>query len=114
VVTEWVDKQIQIAYAEEFERPDINQMMNVALSLVSRYGITFDNSCRIFVDGANPSFIHSLNYQLGENADYEQEIDYYKKSFREIYNFFGEKHVCLFQFILLRNANECWHMLRKY
>jgi hypothetical protein len=29
VVTEWADNQIQIVYAEEFERPDFNQMMNL-------------------------------------------------------------------------------------
>jgi hypothetical protein len=86
VVTEWVDNQIQIAYADEFERPDFNQMINITLSLVSKYGITFDNSCRILVDGANPSFIRSLKSQLGENADYEQEIDHHKKSFHDIYN----------------------------
>jgi hypothetical protein len=61
-------------------------MMNITLSFVTKYGITFDNNCRIFVDGANPSFIHSFKYQLGENADYEQEMDYYKKSFHDIYN----------------------------
>jgi hypothetical protein len=27
-----------------------------------------------------------LKYQLGENVDYEQEIDYYKKSYHDIYN----------------------------
>jgi hypothetical protein len=86
VVTEWVDNQIQIAYAEEFERPDFNQMIKITLGLVTKYGITFDNGCRIFVDGAIPSIIRSLKYQLGENADYEQEIDYYKKSFHDIYN----------------------------
>jgi hypothetical protein len=61
-------------------------MIKITLSLVSKYDITFENNCRIFVDGANPSFIHSLKYQLGENADYEQEIDYYKKSYHDIYN----------------------------
>jgi hypothetical protein len=76
VVTEWVDNQIQIAYAEEFGRPNFNQMIKITLSLVSKYGITFDNGCRVLVDGANPSFIRSLKYQLGENADYRQEIDY--------------------------------------
>jgi hypothetical protein len=49
-------------------------------------GITFDNNCRILVDGVNPPFIRSLKYQLGENADYEQEIDYYKKSFHGIFD----------------------------
>jgi hypothetical protein len=64
VVTEWVDNQIQIAYAEEFERPDFNQMITITLSLVTKYGITFDNNCRILVDGANPSFIRSLKLLL--------------------------------------------------
>jgi hypothetical protein len=86
VVNEWIDNQIQIAYAEEFERPDFNQMINITLSLVSKYGITFDNGCRILVDAANPSFIRSLKYQLGENADYEQEIDYYKKTYHGVYD----------------------------
>jgi hypothetical protein len=86
VVTEWIDNQIQIAYAEEFARPDFNQMIKITLNLVRNYGITFDNGCRIFVDGANPSFIRSLKYQLGENSDYEQEIDYYKKSYHDIYD----------------------------
>jgi hypothetical protein len=85
-ITERVDNQIQIGYAEEVERPDFNQMIKMTLRLVTKYGITFDNGCRIFVDGANPSFIRSLKYQLGENADYEQEMDYYKKSFHDIYN----------------------------
>jgi hypothetical protein len=61
-------------------------MISITLSLVTKYGITFDNGYRIFVDGANPSFIRSLKYQLGENADYEQEIGYYKKSYHDIYN----------------------------
>jgi hypothetical protein len=76
--------------------------------LVSKYGITFDNGCRILVDGANPSFIRSLKYQLGENVDYEQEIDHYKKSYHDIYNLdFLMGNMFLFQFILLRNINEC-------
>jgi hypothetical protein len=39
VVTEWVDNQIQIAYAEEFERPDFNQMIKITLGLVTKYTI---------------------------------------------------------------------------
>jgi uncharacterized membrane protein YgaE (UPF0421/DUF939 family) len=61
-------------------------MINITLSLVNKYGITYGNGCRILVDGANPSFIRSLKYQLGENIDYEQEMDYYKKSYHDIYN----------------------------
>jgi hypothetical protein len=43
VVTEWVDNQIHIAYAEEFERPDFNQMINITLGLVIKY------SCLILI-----------------------------------------------------------------
>jgi hypothetical protein len=86
VVTEWTDNQIQITFAEEFERPDFNQMINITLTLVSKYGITYYNGRRIFVDRVNPSFIRSLKYQLRENADYEEEVNYYKKSFHDIYN----------------------------
>jgi hypothetical protein len=32
VVTEWVDKQIQVAYAEEFERPDFLRISYTCLS----------------------------------------------------------------------------------
>jgi hypothetical protein len=39
LVTEWIDNQIQIAYAEEFDRPDFNQMIKITLGLVSKYGI---------------------------------------------------------------------------
>jgi hypothetical protein len=44
VITEWVDNQIKIAYAEEFERPDFNQSIKITLSLVTKYGITFDQT----------------------------------------------------------------------
>jgi hypothetical protein len=62
-------------------------MINITLSLLSKYGITFGNGCRIFVDGANPSFIRSLKYKLEENVDYQQDIEYYKKTFHDNYNF---------------------------
>jgi hypothetical protein len=33
---------------------------------------------KIYVDGANPSFIKSLKLQLGEDPDYDKAIAYYK------------------------------------
>ena len=36
-------------------------------------GITFQGRTRVFVDGANPSFIHSLKDRVnGEDPDYKQ------------------------------------------
>jgi hypothetical protein len=38
------------------------------------------NVDRIYVDGANPSFIRSLKLALGEREDYEKVIEY-RRSF---------------------------------
>jgi hypothetical protein len=78
VVTQWQDSQIQVIYAEQIEKADFNQMINKTLGLTEKYGITKQNSCQIFVDGSNPSFIRSLKAQLSERPDYENEIAYYR------------------------------------
>jgi hypothetical protein len=57
-------------------------MINITLSLITKYGITFDNNRRILVDGANPSFVRSLKYQLGDNAGNR----ILQKSYHDIYN----------------------------
>jgi hypothetical protein len=64
VVTQWVDNHIQILHAEEYHRPDYNEMLSTVYSLMSKYD----------VDGANPSFIRSLKLQIGEEADYDKVI----------------------------------------
>ncbi len=43
--------------------PDFNEMINTRL--LDEYGIKFNNRCRIFVDGANPSFISALKNRVG-------------------------------------------------
>jgi hypothetical protein len=88
VITQYVDEHIQILYAEEFERPDFNKMLNHIWRLTRKYDLTFDNS-RIFVDGANPSFIRSLNTHFGENPEYEEMIARYKRIFHIIPGFRG-------------------------
>ncbi len=40
--------------------------------------VRFDNSCRIFVDGANPSFIRALKARVKENTEYEEQIQRWK------------------------------------
>jgi hypothetical protein len=64
VVTRISDDKIQILYADEFERPDYNQMLDTVLNLLMKY-----KYCKIYVDGANPEFIRSLKYQLGEESN---------------------------------------------
>jgi hypothetical protein len=75
VVTQFVDggNQIQILYADEFARPDYNEMLSKVWELIRKY-----NPNKILIDGANPSFIRSLKIQLGEDPDYDKVIDRYK------------------------------------
>ena len=82
VITEWVDGQIQILHAEEYERPEFNNMINTTIRLMNQFGIRpQDYSSTIFVDGANPEFIRSLKHQLGERPDYEDEIKFYQSNY---------------------------------
>ena len=73
VVTEWVDNHIQILHAEEYHRPDYNGMLSTVYRLMSKYKID-----KVYIDGANPSFIKSLKIQIGEDPDYDKVIARYK------------------------------------
>jgi hypothetical protein len=73
VVTQWVDNHIQILHAEEYHRPDYNEMLSTVYSLMSKYQVD-----KVYIDGANPSFIRSLKLQIGEDADYDKVIARYR------------------------------------
>jgi hypothetical protein len=73
VVTQWVDGIVQILYAEEYHRPDYNEMLSVVYGLLSKYDVD-----KVYIDGANPSFIKSLKLQIGEEADYDKVIARYR------------------------------------
>jgi hypothetical protein len=73
VVTQWEDNHIQILHAEEYHRPDYNEMLSTVYSLMSKYNVD-----KVYIDGANPSFIRSLKLQIGEDAEYDKVIARYK------------------------------------
>jgi hypothetical protein len=73
VVTQFVDDHVEILYAEEYHRPDYNEMLSVVYGLMSKYQID-----KVYIDGANPSFIKSLKLQIGEEADYDKVIARYR------------------------------------
>jgi Terminase RNaseH-like domain len=73
VVTQWVDNHIQILHAEEYHRPDYNEMLSLVYLLMSKYDVD-----KVYIDDANPSFIKSLKIQIGEDADYDRVIARYK------------------------------------
>lgn len=55
---------VNVLHADEYARADFNQMIEKTIGLLLEYNITFDNRCRIFVDGANPSFIRALKARV--------------------------------------------------
>ena len=73
VVTQWVDGIVQIMHAEEYHRPDYNEMLSLVYGLISKYQVD-----KIYIDGANPSFIKSLKLQIGEETDYDKVIARYR------------------------------------
>jgi hypothetical protein len=79
-ITELVDGQINVVHAEEYQRPDFNEMINTTMRLLDQYNITFNNSCRVYIDGANPSFIRALKDTCDEDPDYERLIMRYKQN----------------------------------
>jgi hypothetical protein len=85
-ITELVDGIVNVLHAEEYQRPDFNAMINTTVKLLDQYNITFEGRCRIFVDGANPSFIRALKDRVDEDPAYERQIDYYKKSYPSVYD----------------------------
>jgi hypothetical protein len=48
-------------------------MLSTVYGLISKYQVD-----KIYIDGANPSFIKSLKLQIGEDADYNMVIARYR------------------------------------
>ncbi|MFL6421606.1 MAG: hypothetical protein ACJ71P_19675, partial [Nitrososphaeraceae archaeon] len=73
VITQWEDNHIQIMHADEYTKPDYNEMLSTVYSLMSKYNVD-----KVYIDGANPSFIRSLKMQIGEDPDYDKVIARYR------------------------------------
>jgi hypothetical protein len=80
-ITELIDGKVNVLHAEEYNRPDFNEMLRITVNLMSRYGINFENRCHVFVDGANPEFIRALKDRLGEDTNYDRLIAHLKTSY---------------------------------
>lgn len=85
-ITELVDGIVNVVHAEEYHRPDFNEMIQITVNLLDKYDIRFDNRCRIYVDGANPSFITSLKNAVNEDPDYTNMIKYLKQNIGPSFN----------------------------
>ncbi|MGC1132042.1 MAG: DEAD/DEAH box helicase family protein, partial [Nitrososphaeraceae archaeon] len=85
-ITELVDGIVNVVYANEFERPDFGFMISKTEELLEEYNVTLEGSSRIFVDGANPSFIRALKERLDEDPEFEKQIDYLKSAYPSVYD----------------------------
>jgi hypothetical protein len=84
VVTQFIDSnQVQVLHAEEYQKSDFNQMLDIVWDLITnnKFSFSYSNSNdKIYVDGgANPSFIRSLKTLIGDRSDYETVIEQAKK-----------------------------------
>lgn len=77
---------INVLHAEEYHRPDFNEMIELTANLIEEYNISFSNNDRIFIDGANSSVIRAIKARVNEDTDYEQQITYYRKTYGSAYN----------------------------
>ena len=87
VVTQFVDGQIQIMHAEEYQRPDFNQMLSIVLDdlYIRKFKKAVNN---IFIDGANPSFIRALKIEIGdEDEEYEPLVERARKMKSDVSNY---------------------------
>ena len=74
VVTQMFMGTAEVLYAEEFARPDFNEMINKILEIRRNFGVH-----KIYVDAANPEITTSLKRALGERIDYEEDLDRIKR-----------------------------------
>lgn len=95
VLLQVANGRIEVLFADEFERPRYEDMSNKVIDLIrglNRRNVDQEylDSCKIYVDAANPEFISTLKREVGESArwDYIQErILYCKKHNLDLANY---------------------------
>ena len=83
VVAQLLNGQIQILYAEEFDRPDFADMVNLTFQLIGKYELVN----RIYIDGSFPAFVKAIKRQLGP----DEYADTYETVLGEFYRRLGKQ-----------------------
>jgi hypothetical protein len=81
-VTRFVNERIEVIEAEEYERPDFNDMTNRVWEIKQEHKVDVNN-LTIYVDAANPEIWQSLKRMLNEPHSKQYVFDklaYYKKN----------------------------------
>jgi hypothetical protein len=82
VATRFVNERIEVIEAEDFERPDFNDMINRVWRIKQKHKVD-DNNLTIYVDAANPEIWSSLKRMLNEQNSEQyvfEKLSYYKKN----------------------------------
>jgi hypothetical protein len=82
VVTRYAKSRIEVIEAEEYERPDFNDMLDRVWQIKQKHKVD-DNNLTIYVDAANPEIWSSLKRMLNEPASEQyvsEKLSYYKKN----------------------------------
>jgi hypothetical protein len=70
VITQYRNNRVEVFYAESFEKPLMNDIINHIMQLKQRHHIT-----KLYVDGANPEVIRELKIRIDDVAPYFERID---------------------------------------
>jgi hypothetical protein len=97
VVTQLVDGQVQVVHADEYKRPDFNEMLEKVWDLLAGYNVQ-----KIYIDVDNPSFIKGLKIQWGERPDYENV----KKEHRQ--------YMKVEPVNIIKNIKKCWDIAKRH
>ena len=65
VITQFRNRKVEAFYAESYEKPQMNYIINHIMQLKQKHHIT-----KFYVDGANPEVIRELKSRIGEYHDY--------------------------------------------
>ena len=61
VITQYRNNKVEVFYAESFEKPLMNEIINHIMRLKQRHHCT-----KVYVDGANPEVRRELKKRIGE------------------------------------------------
>jgi predicted component of viral defense system (DUF524 family) len=67
VITQYRNKKVEVFYAESFDKPQMNKIIDHVLQLKQRHHIT-----KLYVDGANPEVIRELKRRIDEFEYYDR------------------------------------------
>ena len=65
VITQYRNNKVEVFYAESFDKPLINEIINLIMRIKQRR-----HYYKIYVDGANPEVIRELKARIGEYHNY--------------------------------------------